>query len=125
MPKVRKLSVDEVRTLENRGKGTRTIIAEEYDTFLSEYTVGDYGEAELNAEEKRLTVRNRLKAAADRRGLDITFFRTRGSTIPFKIVAGAAKVAPKVTEIAIPAAPAVVEGKPIRKKPSPPRKRKG
>jgi hypothetical protein len=87
MPTVRKLSSDEVRTIENRGKGLRKLIEEEYDTFLSEYSIGDYGEAELGSDEKRLTVRNRLKAAARRRNLSIDFKRTQGSILRFRISA--------------------------------------
>jgi hypothetical protein len=86
MPKVRKLTKEEVLLLENKGKGMRALIAAEYDQFLEDYTIGDYGEVELEPDDRRTTVRNRLRAAARRRGFDILFFRTRGSTIPFKIV---------------------------------------
>jgi hypothetical protein len=85
MPTVRKLSSEEVRTIENRGKGLRKLIEEEYDSFLGDYAVGDYGEADLSDEEKRLTVRNRLKAAARRRGLSVDFKRTQGSVLRFRI----------------------------------------
>jgi len=85
MPTVRKLSEDEVRNIENKGKGLRKLIEEEYDAFVSDYNVGDYGEAELSSDEKRLTVRNRLKAAAKRRGLSIDFKRTQGSILRFKV----------------------------------------
>ena len=97
MPSVRKLSLEEVRTLENRGKGQRKIIEEQYDEFLQDYATGDYGEADLSDEEKRLTVRNRLKAAAKRRGLSIDFKRTQGSLLRFKIGPGdqVAPAAPK------------------------------
>jgi hypothetical protein len=89
MPIVRKLTSEEVRSIENRGKGLRKLIEEEYDMFLSDYSVGDYGEAELNEGEKRLTVRNRLKAAARRRNLVIDFKRTQGSILRFRISAEA------------------------------------
>ncbi|MEN9937986.1 MAG: hypothetical protein RLZZ387_4565, partial [Chloroflexota bacterium] len=69
MPSVRKLAPEEVRAIENRGKGQRKIIEEQYDEIMSEYGPGDYGEADLMPEENRLTVRNRIKAAAARRGL--------------------------------------------------------
>jgi len=85
MPTVRKLSEDEIRTIENKGKGLRKLIEEEYDAFIRDYNVGDYGEAELTSDEKRLTVRNRLKAAAKRRGLSIDFKRTQGSILRFKV----------------------------------------
>lgn len=86
MPRVRKLTKEEILVLENKGKGMRALIAAEYDQFLEGYTIGDYGEVELEPDDRRTTVRNRLRAAARRRGFDILFFRTRGSTIPFKIV---------------------------------------
>jgi hypothetical protein len=88
MPTVRKLTPEEVRTLENKGKGQRRLIAEQYDAFLSGYEVGDYGEAELEPNEKRLTVRNRLKAAAQRRGLALDFKRTTGNVLRFRVVPG-------------------------------------
>jgi hypothetical protein len=89
MPNVRKLTPEEVRTIENRGKGQRKITEEQYDAFLSDYDVGDYGEADLADDEKRLTVRNRLKAAAKRRGLSIDFKRTQGPLLRFRIAPGA------------------------------------
>jgi len=49
--------------------------------------VGDYGEAELGEDEKRLTVRNRFKAAAARRNVAIDFQRTQGDILRFQIVA--------------------------------------
>jgi hypothetical protein len=85
MPTVRKLSEEEVRTIENKGKGLRKLIEEEYDMFLSDYKIGDYGEAQLTSDEKRLTVRNRLKAAAKRRDVSIDFKRTQGNVLRFKI----------------------------------------
>lgn len=88
MPNVRKLSQEEVRTLENRGKGQRKLIEEEYDSFLSDYDAGDYGEAYLESNENRLTVRNRLKAAAQRRGLSLDFKRTTGNLLRFKVGSG-------------------------------------
>ena len=93
MPTVRKLTQEEVRTIENKGKGLRKLIEEEYDMFLSDYEVGDYGEADLSSDEKRLTVRNRLKAAAKRRGVSIDFKRTQGNILRFKIVPNTVVVA--------------------------------
>jgi hypothetical protein len=108
MPQVRKLAPEEVQAIENKGKGQRKLTEEQYDTFLSEYEVGDYGEAELDADEKRLTVRNRLRAAALRRDVGIEFKRIHGDTIRFRIVApgrngrGAPAVVPEVVSSAPP-----------------------
>jgi hypothetical protein len=86
MPQLRKLSPDEVQQIEQKGKGLRKITEEQYDAFLRDYAAGDYGEAELEADEKRLTVRSRLKAAASRRNIGIDFKRTQGSIIRFRVV---------------------------------------
>src|SRR5215217_5127798 len=66
MPNFRKLEPEEVQQIENKGKGQRKLTEEQYDAILAEYSIGDYGEALLDADENRLTVRNRLKAAARR-----------------------------------------------------------
>jgi hypothetical protein len=86
MPQVRKLAPEEVQEVQNKGKGQRKLVEEQYDAILSEYEGGDYGEATLEPDEKRLTVRNRLKAAAGRRNLGIEFRRTSVDIIRFQII---------------------------------------
>jgi hypothetical protein len=85
VPTVRKLAPDEVQTLQTKGKGQRKLVEEEYDRYLADYGPGDYGEAELGEDEKRLTIRNRFQAAAERRGVQLTFLRTKGSALRFKV----------------------------------------
>lgn len=94
MPSVRKLSADEVWALENKGKGQRKLIEEQYDAILSDYAESDYGEAVLEPGENRLTVRNRLRAAARRRDLAIDFRRTKEDLLRFQVVAPAAPEVP-------------------------------
>lgn len=91
MPTVRKLSQDEVRTIETKTKGLRRVIEEEYDTFLQGYSAGDYGEAQLGEDENRITVRNRLKAAATRAGMNLDFKRTKGPTLRFQVTGEASR----------------------------------
>jgi hypothetical protein len=86
MPQLRKLTEEEVRGIENKGKGQRKLVEEEYDRYLADYELGEYGEAELGQDENRLTVRNRFKAAAERRGVALQFPRTTGNTIRFQVV---------------------------------------
>jgi hypothetical protein len=86
MPQIRKLTQAEVETLEYKPTGQRKLVEEQYDAILSDYSAGEYGEAALEPEEKRLTVRNRLRAAAVRRGLDIDFRRTNGDFIRFQVI---------------------------------------
>jgi hypothetical protein len=86
MPQIRKLTPAEVQTLEYKPTGQRKLIEQQYDAILSDYAAGEYGEAALESDENRLTVRNRLRAAAVRRGLGIDFRRTNGDFIRFQIV---------------------------------------
>jgi hypothetical protein len=108
MPQVRKLAPEEVQALQNKGKGQRKLVEEEYNAILSEYEVGEYGEAVLEPEENRLTVRNRLRAAAGRRDLGIVFRRTSGDLVRFQIVSAPEEPAPVVA--AAPPAPAKRKG---------------
>jgi hypothetical protein len=86
MPEVRKLTPAEVETLERKPTSQRRQIEEQYDALLSDYAVGEYGEALLEGEEKRLTVRNRLRAAAARRGLGLDFKRTSADLLRFQVI---------------------------------------
>jgi hypothetical protein len=86
MPNFRKLEPEEVKVYQNKGKGLRKLTEEQYDAILADYEVGDYGEGTLEEGENRLTVRNRMKAAASRRGIRIDFRRTQGDLIRFKII---------------------------------------
>ena len=74
MPQVRKLAPEEVQTIENKGKGTRKLVEEQYDSILADYEVGDYGEAVLDEGENRLTVRNRLVLRAGWKGRALLIF---------------------------------------------------
>jgi hypothetical protein len=87
MPVMRKLPPEEVQVLENKGKGTRKLVEEEYDRYLADYDVGEYAEAMLGEEENRFTARNRFKAAARRRGVGLAFRRTSNNLLRFQIVA--------------------------------------
>jgi hypothetical protein len=85
MPEVRKLTPAEVETLERKPSGQRRQIEAQYDVLLSDYAVGEYGEAVLEAHEKRLTVRNRLRAAATRRGVGLDFKRSGADRLRFQV----------------------------------------
>jgi hypothetical protein len=95
LPQVRKLAPEEVQTLEDKGKGVRKLTEERYDRAIAEFDVGDYGELTPDRDERSLTSRNRLKAAASRRGLSVTFLRTRGEAMRFKMDTGGTQAKPK------------------------------
>ncbi|MEN9937295.1 MAG: hypothetical protein RLZZ387_3874 [Chloroflexota bacterium] len=103
MPNVRKLSHEEVRTIERKTLGQRKATELEYDIFLRDFTPGDYGEALLEPTERRLTVRSRLKAAAARHQppLVLVFPRSRDAgVIRFKVAAAGAPE-PAVTALPV------------------------
>jgi hypothetical protein len=109
MPTVRKLDDDEVRGIERKTLGQRKAAEVEYDRLLADFGPGDYGEVQLDAGEKRLTVRNRLKAAAARRepSLALDFRRTRGEMIRLSVgaaVSGAGAANEAIPSSAPPAA---------------------
>src|SRR4051794_10070198 len=87
MPSFRKLEPEQIKAYQDKGKGERKLIEEQYDAILGDYAIGDYGEGVLNSGENRLSVRNRLKAAAGRRGMGITFRRTSSDILRFQIIA--------------------------------------
>ena len=113
MPQVRKLAPEEVQDIQNKGKGLRKLVEEQYDAILSDYAVGEYGEALLEPDVNRLTVRNRMKAAASRRNIGIEFRRTSGDMLRFKIVEPSAS------------SPAQAVSPPAPSEPPAPAKRKG
>ena len=116
MPQVRKLDPEEVKAYQDKGKGLRKLTEEQYDAILADYEVGEYGEGTLDAGENRLTVRNRLKAAANRRSIGINFRRTSGDLLRFKIVeqsnGSSAPVAPPVVASEPPEVPKRKGGRP-------------
>jgi hypothetical protein len=83
MPNIRKLAPEEVRTIERKSIGLRRSIEREYDAFLRDFVPGEYGEALLDPDDKRNTVRTRLKAAAARRNppYRLIFPRTRNADV--------------------------------------------
>jgi hypothetical protein len=121
MPNFRKLEPEEVQALQNKGKGERRLTAELYDSILADYEVGEYGEAVLDEGENRLTVRNRMKAAATRRGIDINFRRTQGDRLRFQIVEHT-NGAPKVSRKAAAPEPPPPPPEPVKRKGGRPKK---
>ena len=89
MPIVRKLTAEEVEDLErkeNKGDSARMEIARQYDQFLIEFSPSEQGEIQLDESDSKLNIRNRLRAAAERRGLKLEFIRTNGLVVRFKVL---------------------------------------
>ena len=59
---------------------------QQYDTLMAHFAAGEHGRVELGAGEDRVAVREMLQAAAQRRGLQLTFRRGRGP-LTFQVAA--------------------------------------
>ncbi len=99
MPHFRKLTEAEIAALQP-APSARAQIAREYDAYVAGFTAGDYGQAELAAHEQRSVVRQRLHAAARRRGLILRFRPGPSPRLTFQVEAAPPmpKPAPAVTK---------------------------
>src|SRR5262249_18044186 len=70
---------------EVREASQRKKIAAEYDCMLAGFMAGNIVEVELDPDDDRRTVRNRFRAAAQRRDLIITFLPNREGLLRFKL----------------------------------------
>src|SRR5215212_10147407 len=103
MPTVRKLTGEEVAELErktSKGNNARTEIAQQYDQFLIEFGPNEHGEVALDEGESKLNIRNRLRAAAERRGLKLEFIRGNRIIVRFRVLS---ETSDNATEEAAPA----------------------
>ena len=88
MPSLRKWESEEIAALTASKNGTgngRKEIEAIYDQLIAELTVGDYATVMPDDGDTKPTVRNRLKGAANRRGLSIVFQRTRDLSVVFHL----------------------------------------
>jgi hypothetical protein len=89
MPNFRQMTTVEVDTmLEKKTKddaGQRKAIAAMYRETLQSYERGAWVEVTLDPDDKRDTVKLRLKRAATALGLHLDFKRTRGERLRFQI----------------------------------------
>lgn len=87
MPTIRKLSSDEITAHKTAKLSPRQQTAHQYDALLADFSPGEWAEVDLDDGDNRLTVRNRLEAAATRRGLHLAFRRSSGTIVRFAIEA--------------------------------------
>lgn len=89
MPTIRKVDATEAEGWEkngNKNTGARKIVAAEYDAYFADVVSGDFLNFDLSDDEKRLTVKNRIHAAATRKGLGVRFIRTKGNSVRVEVV---------------------------------------
>ena len=123
MPSFRKLRPDEIAALDQPTVGARAEIARVYDAYLADFVIGDYGQAEMAAGERRAVVRQRLHSAAQRRGLALRF-RSGPGPLTFHVTAAPAISATPSQKI-VAAAPVTtsVADQRLQRPPRPPRRR--
>ena len=123
MPAFRKVSPAEIAVFDQPSIGPRAQVAREYDAYLAGFAVGDYGQAALIDGERRAVVRQRLQAAARRRGLALRF-RSGPGPLTFHVMV-APEICPPQPLPSIQAAPVtapVTDGR-LQRPPRPPRRR--
>lgn len=108
MPTIRKLSSDEITAHKTAKLSARQQTAYQYDALLADFAPGEWAEVDLDDGDNRLTIRNRLEAAATRRRLHLAFRRTSGRMVRFVIEAAP----PAPLEEAPPVAPPEPEPQP-------------
>jgi hypothetical protein len=85
MPYMRKLTREEAYSVEQQSKCRRLRTTELYDSLLAQFSAGDYGEVAVKTSESRTNLRNRLHAAAARRGLALRFLYARRKRLRFRV----------------------------------------
>src|SRR5262249_12666543 len=56
MPRIHKLTAAEIAALSRRPPGARAQVAREYDEFLANFAIGDYGRVDLAEGERRTSI---------------------------------------------------------------------
>lgn len=87
MPSYRKMSKDELDALTMPPSGERARVRDEYRGYLTDLEIGEGGELQLDMDEKKVTVKNRLKRAAKDMNMNIEFRRSGEDIVRFSLKA--------------------------------------
>lgn len=85
MPNVRKLTAEEVQTVERGKPSQRKQVEALYDAIAAQFGPGEWGEVNLAEGEIKPTVRSNVRKAFMRRGLDVTWKRGTADTLKFRV----------------------------------------
>lgn len=120
MPQFRKMHPEEMKTVSQRPLSPRARIAQEYDALLADFSIGDYGSVDLAVGDNRLTTRNRLRAAARRRGMDLRFRPGPNTALIFQVLQASPGQPRPARTVAARPAPAAPAAEPIQAAPATP-----
>jgi hypothetical protein len=121
MPTVRKIAPIAVEP-KPMPLSKRSQVAQEYNAYLDGFAAGDYGRAALFDGERRALVRQRLQAAARRRGLALRFRSGPGPLTFHVTVAPEMRPPPPHAPVeVVPVAAPVTDGR-LQRPPRPPRR---
>ncbi len=84
MPDFKKLTADDLASKHSPVSGERAKIREEYEGYLKDLEVGEGGELSFD-DEKKVTVKNRLKRAATELGMTVEFKRSGSNAVRFSV----------------------------------------
>lgn len=85
MPRFRKLTPEELESFKPIVSGERARIRAEYRGYIQAINPGEGGELKLSEDEKKVTIKNRLKRAALELNMVIEFKRSGSDTVRFCI----------------------------------------
>ena len=85
MPKFKKLTPEELAKPRPPANGERAKNREEYKGFLKGLKAEEGGELLLSDDEKKITIKNRLKRAAEDMGLNVVFKRSGENSVRFQL----------------------------------------
>jgi hypothetical protein len=85
MPKFKKLSAEDLAKPRPAEDGERARIREEYKTYLKGLKIEEGGELGLEGDEKKITIKNRIKRAAEDLGITIVFKRSGENSVRFQV----------------------------------------
>ena len=86
MPTFRKLTAEELESFRAPVTGERARIRQEYRGYLEGIIQGEGGELKLQESEKKVTIKNRLKRAAEEMNITIEFKRSSADSVRFRII---------------------------------------
>lgn len=71
--------------------GQRAMVRDEYKGYLKNLKTGEGGQLQIENGEKKVTIKNRLKRAAEELDVTLEFKRTGSDMVRFQVVEGGKK----------------------------------